>query len=60
MFWLFIMIVVATLGANITIGVLTPYKNFMVWIIGMILALAILVIGTIFFWKHAIVALADE
>jgi len=58
MFWLFILIVAATLGAIITTRALAPNKNFAIRIIGVILALVFLVIGTVFLWKHAILALA--
>jgi hypothetical protein len=58
MFWFFTIIVAAVLGAVITAGVLAPNKNFAVRVIGVILALALLVIGIVFLWKHAIVALA--
>jgi len=57
MFWFFILIVVATLGAVITAGALAPNKNFAFRVIGVILALALLVIGAVFLWKQAIVAL---
>lgn len=58
MFWFFIFIMAATLGAVITAGALAPNKNFALRVIGVIFALALLVIGTVFLWKHAIVALA--
>lgn len=58
MFWFFIFIVAATIGAVVTAGALAPNKNFAIRVIGVILALALLVIGTAFLWKQAIVALA--
>jgi len=58
MLWFFILIVAATLGGVITMGALAPNRNFAIRVIGVILALALLVIGTMFLWKHAIVALA--
>ena len=58
MLWFFLIIVAAVLGAVITAGALAPNKNFAVRVIGVILALALLIVGTFFLWKHAIVALA--
>lgn len=58
MFWLFFMVVAATLGAVIAAGVLAPSRGFALRVVGVILALAILVVLTVLLWKQAILALA--
>ena len=58
MFWFFILIIAATLGAVITAGAMAPNKNFALRVTGVIFALAILIVLSVLLWKQAIVALA--
>lgn len=58
MFWFFILILAATLGATVTAGILTPNKKYAIRVVSVIITIALFIICSAFFWKHAIVALA--
>lgn len=58
MLWFFILIIATTIAAVAVAGALAPNRNFAMRISGVILALALLVVGVVMLWKQAIVALA--
>lgn len=58
MLWFFILIIAVTLGAVITAGFLAPNRKYAMRVIGVIMALALLILVTPFIWQHALVAVA--
>ena len=54
----FLIVVAAVVGAVITAGVLAPTRGFALRVVGVLFAVALLIVGTTLLWKHAIVAIA--